>query len=56
MESPKYKAINFDLDTRKMRQYGKYPIGYTEVKRIYLELDKKDIMQKPSLAQGRFFG
>ena len=41
MESPKYKAINVNLDTRKMRRYGKYPIGYTEVKRIYLGHDKK---------------
>ncbi|MGN0797202.1 MAG: hypothetical protein ACI4M5_03265 [Christensenellales bacterium] len=38
MEKPMYKAINFDLDTRKMRQYGKYPIGYTEVKRSMLQL------------------
>lgn len=38
MEQPIYKAINFDLDTKKMRQYGKYPIGYTEVKRSFLQL------------------
>ena len=38
MESPKYKAINFDLDTRKMRQHKKYPVGYTEIKRSLLQL------------------
>lgn len=38
MESPKYKAINFDLDTGMMKMHNKYPIGYSELKHSFLKL------------------
>lgn len=38
MERPTYKAINFDLDTGIMKKYGKYPVGYSEVKRQFAQL------------------
>lgn len=38
MERPKYKAINFDLDTGMMKMHSKYPIGYSDLKRSFLEL------------------
>lgn len=38
MERPKIKAINFDLDTKLMRQAGVYPNGYDKVKKAMAKI------------------
>lgn len=38
MERAKRKAINFDLDTKKMKELSVYPDGYTQLKRSFKTL------------------